>query len=165
MERFYHDVVVRYWCLMFEVLTNQIHQYMLSKAPPVPQLPPTPTTEPTDIVVNEEQVNAGSDAITATEDLPTQEVEQGAMEDGHEVRGNAVTGPPRVGLSAGVSLSMTPAAEVGEQPQRPAARAQNSLDDRVLTWAAIWLVVAILLLLAKKFLKSNAYAGYMSGSK
>ncbi|RWW75248.1 hypothetical protein BHE74_00016735 [Ensete ventricosum] len=134
-------------------------------APPVPQLPPTPTTEPTDIVVNEEQVNAGSDAITATEDLPTQEVEQGAMEDGHEVRGNAVTGPPRVGLSAGVSLSMTPAAEVGEQPQRPAARAQNSLDDRVLTWAAIWLVVAILLLLAKKFLKSNAYAGYMSGSK
>ncbi|CAL9130754.1 unnamed protein product [Musa acuminata var. zebrina] len=142
-------------------LIDEIHQYMLSKAPSVPQLPPTPTTEPTDIIVNEEQVNADSDAIAATEDLPNQEVEQGAMEDGHVDRGNAATGPP----TAGVSLSRTPAAEVVEQPQRPTARAPNSLDDRVLTWAAIWLVVAILLLLAKKILKSNAYAGYMSGFK
>lgn len=146
---------------MFKVLLNQIHQYILSKAPSVPQLPPTPTTEPTEIVVNEEQVNADSDAIAAAEDLPNQEVEQGAMEDGHVDRGNATTGPP----SAGVSLSRTPAAEVVEQPQRRTARAPNSLDDRVLTWAAIWLVIAILLLLAKKILKSNAYAGYMSGFK
>ncbi|CAL9776115.1 unnamed protein product [Musa acuminata subsp. burmannicoides] len=141
-------------------LIDEIHQYMLSKAPPVPQLPPTPTTEPTDNLVTEDQVTANLDAITAAEDLPNQESDQRAIEDGHEVRVNAAEGPLRVGISAGASLRL-PAVEVRELHQRPAARVQKPLDDRFLTWAAIWLVVAILLLLAKKFLKSNSFAGYM----
>ncbi|RRT34572.1 hypothetical protein B296_00058971 [Ensete ventricosum] len=148
--------------LTCKVLLNQIHQYMLSKASPVPQFLPTPTTEPTDNLVPEDQVTANLDAISAAEDLPNQESDQRAIEDGHEVHVNEAEGPLRVGISAGAS-SRLPAVEVSELHQRPAARVQKPLDDRFLTWAAIWLVVAILLLLVKKFLKFNSFAGYMGG--
>ncbi|RWW29827.1 hypothetical protein GW17_00005630 [Ensete ventricosum] len=111
--------------------------------------------------VKEMQSNPSDDFMTA-EDLPNQESDQRAIEDGHEVHVNAAEGPLRVGISAGAS-SRLPAVEVGELHQRPAARVQKPLDDRFLTWAAIWLVVAILLLLVKKFLKFNSFAGYMGG--
>ncbi|WOL10274.1 ubiquitin-conjugating enzyme E2 32 [Canna indica] len=154
------EAVPRYGNPERQKLIDEIHEYMLSKAPPVPQLSATPTAETSDNTV-QEQENANSDAVAVNEDLPNQELEQRVMEDGHEVRVDAAVGPLRVSLTAGVTLSTTPEVELGEQPQRPGLRAQKSLDDRVLTWAAVWLAVAIFILVVKKLLKSDAVAGYI----
>nr|XP_010938255.1 ubiquitin-conjugating enzyme E2 32 [Elaeis guineensis] len=139
-------------------LIDEIHQYMLSRAPPVPQLAPVQTTdEQKKNASNEQQINPHSNTVGVTEDHPNPEMERRVVED-------AAAGRLRVSFSAEVSLSRTPEeVEIGEQPQNPVARAQKPMDDRLLTWVAVGLTVAIIALLVKKFLKSSGFAGYVDG--
>lgn len=137
---------------------------MLGRAPPVPQLAPVQTTdERTKNESNEQQINPNANTVAATEDHPNPEMELRVVEDMHGVRVDAAAGRLRVSFSAGVSLSRTPEMEASQQPQNPAARAQKPMDDRLLTWAALGLTVAIVALLVKKFLKSSGISGYVDG--
>nr|XP_010914567.1 ubiquitin-conjugating enzyme E2 32 [Elaeis guineensis] len=148
-------------------LIDEIHQYMLSKAPPVPQIPSTATTgeAPNDAASEEGQMEASdSNTLVPAEQHPHPELEQRIVEDVREVRVNAAAGGIRLSFSAGVRLSRrVPAAAIDEQAQGNEARVQKPpMDDRLFTWAAIGLTVAIVILLVKKFLKSHGVAaGYL----
>ncbi|XP_058082065.1 ubiquitin-conjugating enzyme E2 32 [Magnolia sinica] len=146
-------------------LIDEIHQYMLSKAPPIPQLPPP---QPSDENSSDREAEAqtspeNADGVVAPiEEHPNPQPEPRIMEDVHEVHVNANAGPLQVSFSAGFRLSReVPEAGPSEQLQRADARVQVSADDRLFTWAAVGLTVAIVVLLVKKFLKANGY--YMDG--
>lgn len=145
-------------------IIDQIHEYMLSKAPPVPQLPPPSPTEEattTDVAVQESQTLSDTNVTPAAEEPQNLELQQVA-EDVHEVRVDAAAGRLRVSFRAGVSVSRS-TEEAGSQTQAVAATVQKPASDRLFTWAAVGLTVAIVVLLMKKFLKSNGIAGYMDG--
>ena len=142
--------------------TIQIHEYMLSKAPPVPQLnssqaPEEPNTE-REI---EEQTNLpNGDAIAAAAAAAADELQDPRMADRivEEER-------PEAPLNANPSPASRPAASAELLLQKPGARAQRIPEDRLLAWAAIGLTIAIMVLLLKKFLKSSGHdAVFMDGS-
>ncbi|XP_042510198.1 ubiquitin-conjugating enzyme E2 32-like [Macadamia integrifolia] len=152
-------------------LIDEIHEYMLSKAPPVPQLSPQQiSVEPTTIEEGEAESspqNAGVDAVDEVHPNPEGD-DNRMVEDVREVHVNANAGPLRVSFSAGLRVSrQVPVVDPNgnEQPeQRAEIRVQKPSDDRLFTWAAVGLTVAIVVLLLKKFLKSNGYAaGYLDG--
>ncbi|XP_077240777.1 ubiquitin-conjugating enzyme E2 32-like [Tasmannia lanceolata] len=160
-------------------LMDEIHQYMLSKAPSVPQLSHTTTDEisnnrelshtTTDEISNnrdgEAQINPeNTDVLAANEEHSDSESEGRIVENVREVRQDANAGPLRVSFSAGFKLSRRiPAGEQGEEEQSSEIRVRKPVDDRLFTWAAVGLTVAIVVLLLNKFLKANGYAGYMDG--
>ncbi|XP_038988814.1 ubiquitin-conjugating enzyme E2 32-like [Phoenix dactylifera] len=147
-----------------QILIDEIHQCMLSRAPPVPQLAPVQTIdERKKNASNEQQISPNSNTVAATEDHPNPEMERRVVEDVPGVHVDAAAGRLRVSFSAGVSLSTTPQVEASEQPENPVARAQKPMDDRLLTWVALGLTVAIVALLVKKFLKSSGSAGFVDG--
>ncbi|KAH7676446.1 ubiquitin-conjugating enzyme E2 J1 protein [Dioscorea alata] len=131
-------------------LIDEIHQYMLTKAPPVPELPLAPATDeltnvPTNNVVNEDPqdtpnamtANLNRDEVASAEGHLNPETDQGMQVNVPEVQLNAAAGPQRM-------------------PRvRQAAESQTAATDRLLTRAAIGLTIAIIALLLKKFLKTN----------
>ncbi|KAJ4955328.1 hypothetical protein NE237_012111 [Protea cynaroides] len=158
-------------------LIDEIHQYMLSKAPPVPQLsPPQIANESSTSVEGEGEGEAEAEAEGSPQNAGVAALDEGhqnpegdgnrIVEDVHEVRVNANAGPLRVSFSAGLRMSrQVPAVDPNEQPQlRPEVRVQKPSDDRLFTWAAVGLTIAIGVLLLKKFLRSSGYAaGYKDG--
>lgn len=147
-------------------LIDEIHQSMLAKAPPVPPLAtitsseaatPQLTAPPaTDQNVNEEADNGNANNGPEAEPGRAQqnlipEPDRDVIENVHEVRVNAAAGRLRVGFHAEVTVT------------RGQTVAQKPRDDRLYTWAAIGLTVAIVVLLVKKVLKSSAFGGYMDG--
>ncbi|KAI0528957.1 hypothetical protein KFK09_001501 [Dendrobium nobile] len=140
-------------------LINEIHQYMLSKVPAVPELPPPASiNEETNSSISEEaqQTNASNnEAPPAEAVVPNPQVEGMAAEDMHELRVDAAAGRLRLSFRAEVAVSRETI------PERDSVRAQKPMTDRFFNWAAIGLVVAIVVLLVKKFLKSNGIAPYL----
>lgn len=131
----------------------QIHQYMLSKAPPVPQL--TPLHQSDD---NSTSRDGGAQAspqnavaVAAIEEHPNLVPEPRIVENVGEVHMNANTGP------LGVTGQVT---DVGpsEQQRRVQVRDSKTIEDRLFTLAAIGLTLAIVFLLVKKYMKANGYA-------
>lgn len=148
---------------------------MLSKAPPVPQLPPPSNNVPTTDAAGEvpqaipagevPQANPEPNAVAPRENPPNPEIEQGPEEDVHEVRVNAAAGPLVVSITAAVRVLRRQAAQAGEQPQAVAGRGQQQKpkSDRLLSAAAVGLAVAIAFLLVKKYLKSRGLPSFMDG--
>lgn len=149
-------------------LIDEIHQYMLSKAPPVPQL--TSNLLPASVPQIDENLQNGEHQVenTDTDVVPAVEGQNPPVEGNrdmvHEVRLNAEAGPYRVSISAGVRLRRNPAEqrELEQQQLTPTARIQRPSDDRFYTWAAVGLAVAIMFLLVKKYLKSVGFIAYHS---
>ncbi|KAI3860727.1 hypothetical protein MKX03_014763 [Papaver bracteatum] len=145
-------------------LIDEIHEYMLSKATPVPQqnLEQTSVDSSNNIEGEEVQMNPNNDIIA---DVAGAEIQQNPVVDGmivedvHEVQVNANAGPLNVRFSAGLSVSRRVAA--GETSQHQVQGSEGTVpkpgDDRFFTWAAIGLTIAIAILLLKKFLKSSGH--------
>ncbi|RWR76449.1 ubiquitin-conjugating enzyme E2 32 [Cinnamomum micranthum f. kanehirae] len=134
-------------------LMDEIHQYMLSKAPPVPQLTPL---HPSDD--NSTSRDGGAQAspqnaiaVAAIEEHPNLVPEPRIVENVGEVHMNANAGP------LGVTGQVT---DVGpsEQQRRVQVRDSKTIEDRLFTSAAIGLTLAIVFLLVKKYMKANGYA-------
>ncbi|KAJ7955223.1 Ubiquitin-conjugating enzyme, E2 [Quillaja saponaria] len=143
---------------------DEIHEYVLSKAPPVPQLTTAQTPEERH-PKNEE----GESQVTLQNpegNLPTEEGPQGSTAgDGiveeHEVAANANPIPAGVRASSDVPPSVTN----NQLPPKPEIRVQKPADDRLFTLAAVGLTIAILVLLLKKFMKSSGHSAlFMDGS-
>lgn len=134
---------------------------MLSKAPPVPQLPPPTSKEVTPSSSGDSQSNAYSTAEPAPDNFPNPELEEVPAEVVHGIRVDAAVGPLEVSLSAGVVVSRREAGQAAEQPQIVANRNQQPMSDRLFSIAAIGLTLAIVALLVKKFMKSYAIPGFM----
>ena len=147
---------------------SQIHEYMLSKAPPVPQ--PSATEASEEHPRNEEAEalvdSPNPESLPAGERIPDEEGD-GIVEE-QEVLANA--------NPAGVEVSREIQSNVSrnEVPQRsdtsarvhnprPETRVQKP-DDRLFTVAAIGLAIAIVVLLLKKFIKSTEHGALFSNN-
>ncbi|KAG8480847.1 hypothetical protein CXB51_025325 [Gossypium anomalum] len=135
--------------LLMKLLMAQIHEYMLSR-------PPCPSTQPftglgraTTNSDGEAQANQQDSAtIVAGNGLPNP---VGGVEEEPLVLANANPGTAEMGVRAAREIL---AREPSNQPlQRPEMRVQKSADDRLFTWAAIGLTIAIFcVLLFKKIM-------------
>ncbi|XP_076933889.1 ubiquitin-conjugating enzyme E2 32-like [Bidens hawaiensis] len=141
-------------------LIDEIHEYMISKAPPVPQPSSEDASEPpapdaSDVAAGEEAPVSPQDTITEI----TEHVEQ-EVEENHEIVGEEVTEPEVANVSKQVA-NVVPAASSSvhtvEPRQQQVVRVQKPADDRLFTWAAVGLTIAIMVLLLKKFMKASGH--------
>ncbi|ESW19352.1 hypothetical protein PHAVU_006G117400 [Phaseolus vulgaris] len=147
-------------------LIDEIHEYMLSKAPPVPQ--PSATEASEEHPRNEEAEalvdSPNRESLPAGERIPDQEGD-GILEE-QEVLANP--NPAGVEVSGEIQSNVSR----NELPQKsdttarvhntkPETRVQKP-DDRLFTLAAIGLVIAIVVLLLKKFIKSTEHGALFS---
>ncbi|CAL5198979.1 unnamed protein product [Lathyrus oleraceus] len=141
-------------------LIDEIHDYMLSKANPVPQPSPSQASEEPKNEEAETQVTLPNpEALPAGEGIPDEAGDRIVEE--QEVPVNANPNP--VGVEAtneiqpGVpSNQLPPKSETRVQNLKPETRVQKP-DDRLFTVAAIGLAIAIMVLLLKKFIKSTEH--------
>ncbi|PNX72311.1 ubiquitin-conjugating enzyme E2 32-like protein [Trifolium pratense] len=137
-------------------LIDEIHEYMLSKAPPVPELSHTETSE--DNVRPEEAESQVSSPNP--EALPE---EEGIDQVGNEVVEEQVipanANPAETEASRGnqSSFSMNQLDTRVQNLQSQTTIQKPKPDDRLFTWAAIGLTIAIVVLLLKKFIKSTEH--------
>lgn len=139
---------------------------MLTKAPPVPEPPPPANANElasSSIPEESQKTNcSNNEAPSAEIAVPNPQVEGMVAEDMHELHVDAAAGRLRLSIRAEVAVSRETVPEVNLQPERNSVlRAQKPATDRVFNWAAIGLAVAILVLIVKKFLKSNGIAYYL----
>ncbi|XP_061349184.1 ubiquitin-conjugating enzyme E2 32 [Gastrolobium bilobum] len=142
-------------------LIDEIHEHMLSKAPPVPQLSPSLASE--EQPRNEEveaQVNMQNpEALTAGEGIPDQSGDRIVEE--QELLDNANPNPAG---EVEASTEIPSGVSSNQLPQKSNTRVQKP-DDRLFTLAAIGLTIAIVVLLLKKFIKATEHGPvFMDGS-
>lgn len=141
-------------------LSSQIHDYMLSKANPVPQPSPSQASEEPKNEEAETQVTLPNpEALPAGEGIPDEAGDRIVEEQEVPVIAN----PNPAGVEAtneiqpGVpSNQLPPKSETRVQNLKPETRVQKP-DDRLFTVAAIGLAIAIMVLLLKKFIKSTEH--------
>ncbi|OMO53539.1 Ubiquitin-conjugating enzyme, E2 [Corchorus capsularis] len=147
-------------------LIDEIHEYMLSKAPPVPQLSSSQATkEQAGNSDGEAEVNQqDSVTVAAGDGMPNQAEGDRVLEEEPVAPAIAMADPLPAEIRL-VARGFPPPVLTNQQVQRPQTRVQKSSDDRLLTWAAIGLTIAILVLVFKKFMKSSGHgAVFMDGS-
>lgn len=145
---------IAYSCSLSEILsTSQIHAYMLSKAPPVP-----------------ETLNQASEDHHNEKDCHAEGIESaGRSEDAidpEDGEGEIIVEEPQAPLEnanivdhrdVGPRQVRAEISNLQQVSNRPARRVQRSTDDRFLTWAAVGLSIAIAFLLLRKLAKSSGY--------
>ncbi|KAL5218140.1 hypothetical protein ABZP36_018824 [Zizania latifolia] len=145
---------------------DEIHEQMLSKAPPVPQLltsganeetDQSPTSDASDEHANKavKGVNtSGSSSGSVNTDLPKpdseSEVAQNVEAQSEGVTNHSMANPNRESIP-----------RVALTPQNPVVAIQKPKHDKLLTLAAFGLTLAIMALVIKKFLKINGLAGFI----
>ncbi|XP_073134456.1 ubiquitin-conjugating enzyme E2 32 [Henckelia pumila] len=131
-------------------LIDEIHEYMLSKAPPVPQGNQISEARSRSDV-NEEQRNPQNDIVDTTTDPHLHAAhEDGIVEEPNET-------PPTANRTQTSQIASNVPTNGQQLLRNPDLRSPKQADDRLFTWAAFGLTIAILLLLLKKFLKANGH--------
>ncbi|KAK3147446.1 hypothetical protein QOZ80_3BG0282470 [Eleusine coracana subsp. coracana] len=149
-------------------LIDEIHEQMLSKAPPVPQQLTIGSNEDSNQVpVSDslggpvekavEGVNA-SGSMSPSSDLPEPEPESGVAENTGETPADDATHPHLPEVNHRENTPIVPVV-----PHTRAIATQKPKHDRLLTLAAFGLTLAIMALVIKKFLKINGLAGFIEG--
>ncbi|KAG8096256.1 hypothetical protein GUJ93_ZPchr0013g34426 [Zizania palustris] len=145
---------------------DEIHEQMLSKAPPVPQLLTNganetnllPTSDASDEQANkavEGESTSGSSSGSVNNDLPKPGSELEVVQNIVEARTEGVTNHSMANPSRESIPRLAPT------PQNPIVAMQKPKHDRLLTLAAFGLSLAIMALVIKKFLKINGLAGFI----
>ncbi|KAL3505636.1 hypothetical protein ACH5RR_031018 [Cinchona calisaya] len=143
-------------------LIDEIHEYMLSKAPPVPQVstsqPSEDQTTKGEDEVRDNATNAGADDGIVEEELQDRASADRIVEEPHEVPPNA---------NSVQTSQPQPYIHSSEQQQqqllhKPAMRVPRQADDRLFTWAAVGLTIAIVVLLLKKFMKAHGHSAFFT---
>ncbi|KAL3648578.1 Ubiquitin-conjugating enzyme E2 32 [Castilleja foliolosa] len=127
-------------------LIDEIHECMLSKAQSVPD-------EASEIQTDNEEKHQSQNVVEEnTEILPNP-----AGND--EIVEALIETPPNANVvQASQSVPAMPSTVQQQQLQKPKPKvAAKPADDRLFTWAAFGLTIAIVVLLLKKFLKANGY--------
>ncbi|XP_052208361.1 ubiquitin-conjugating enzyme E2 32 [Diospyros lotus] len=144
-------------------LIDEIHEYMLSKAPPVPQLNPSQASKENatnkEDDANQNPQDAG--AVAAGEAIASLDVGDRIVEEVDEAPGQL--NPIPEGSVAPVRIQAESSSV--QLLRRSGPRAPRPNDERLFTWAAVGLTIAIVVLLLKKFIKASGYgAVFMDGS-
>lgn len=141
-------------------LIDEIHEYMISKAPPVPQKTSENTSEeastPVATEVSADEAPVGPQTVN-TEII---ENEEHHLEGNHVAAANENTEPegPRVSRQvATVVPSAASSVHTVQAQQEQVVRVQKPADDRLFTWAAVGLTIAIAVLILKKFMKASGH--------
>ncbi|KAL8157931.1 ubiquitin-conjugating enzyme E2 32-like [Apium graveolens] len=141
-------------------LIDEIHDYMLSKAPPVPELGSTQDAEENSTVGEAGPLPAGVQA--ESEELQNPAVDDRIVEQQDEGPFNA---NPAERIVVARQVTTGNPSEQHQLLQRPATRVQRPADDWLFTLAAVGLTIAIAYLLVKKFLKASEFGTFsMNGS-
>lgn len=148
-------------------LIDEIHEYMLSKAPPVPQPSATEASEEhprNEEAEDEVQVNSPNrESLPAGEGIPGQEGD-GIVEEQEVLVVNANPAGVEVPREVQSRVSRNEVLQMSDtrvHNPRPEPRVQKP-DDRLFTLAAIGLTIAIVVLLLKKFIKSTEHGALFS---
>lgn len=147
----------------------QIHEAMIQKLPPVPELPPA-NGEAESVEDDDDEDQECEETLVAEE--PARDA---VVENAHEVQGNANAGPLAVSFSAEDQPSGDAAeTQPQQQPQADVHPVQQAVagsgaaaaqvrhvvpqppSDSTLTFLAIALTIAILALIIKKLMRSQA---------
>ncbi|CAN4104679.1 unnamed protein product [Withania somnifera] len=141
------DVAPKYGTAERQKLIDEIHEYMLSKAPQVPEATSSPAPEEQNSNREEEvQENPENPSEAAEENGPNPSVAEERREVAlHADPVQAPIEPPAV-RSNDHRIMHTPQQSIPRQA-----------DDRIFTWAAVGLTIAIFALLLKKFMKANGH--------
>ncbi|CAI9779727.1 unnamed protein product [Fraxinus pennsylvanica] len=134
-------------------LIDEIHEYMLSRVPAVPQENTTKASEvPNDNKEHESQGSARNASSEIIEEfLPNPAVDDGIVEEPNETSSNANA------VQTSQPVSVANSIEQQQLLHKPEARHSKPAADRFLTYAAVGLTVSIVVLLLKKFMKANGY--------
>ncbi|CAN8259055.1 unnamed protein product [Cochlearia groenlandica] len=132
-------------------LIDEIHHYILSKATVVPK-PITLECNQTPSVPEEAIMASEERSITTPDAISNDQI----IEEAAETVNTAASASPDAEASE--------ASGSGEHTMVRRA-AQKPVDDRLFTWAAVGLTIAIMVLLLKKFIRSSDYgAGFINES-
>lgn len=149
-------------------LIDEIHEYMLSKAPPVPQFSPTNgSDEKHSEGEGEARASPQEDKVDAPNtELPhpvadeSPNIDQRIVEEVHEAPVNVNPQP-----TGQIAARQASASSIDQPPGRQGTTLHKPADDRLFTWAAVGLTLAIVVLLVKKFMKSSGHSAlFMNGS-
>ncbi|KAF5806139.1 putative ubiquitin-conjugating enzyme E2, ubiquitin-conjugating enzyme/RWD [Helianthus annuus] len=141
-------------------LIDEIHEYMISKAPPVPQPSSEDASEqPPPAAID---AAAGEQASESPQDTSTgiTEHEEQQREENNEVAAEQIAEPVVPNVSRQVANTVPSASSsvhAVEPQQQQVLRVQKPADDRLFTWAAVGLTIAIMVLLLKKFMKASGH--------
>ncbi|KAI3730110.1 hypothetical protein L6452_18786 [Arctium lappa] len=138
-------------------LIDEIHEYMMSKAPPVPE---QRSEEDPAAAATEVAGEAETEIITEQAgEAETENVTEQEVEENHEVEEETEAEAPRVSkqVVATASSSSSSSSVHRAEAQEQVVRVQKAGDDRLFTWAAVGLTIAIVVLLLKKFMKASGH--------
>jgi len=135
-------------------LIDEIHEYMLSKAPPVPEPTPSEGKVPTTNREGEVEASAATSEGAAGD---SSAVGEGNLQQVNETPANV--NPNSTGVQA--RREVPAGVQADRMSQRTVTRVQTPADDRMFTWAAVGLTIAIVVLLLKKFMKSSGNVSVM----
>uniref|UniRef100_A0A7N0U500 UBC core domain-containing protein n=1 Tax=Kalanchoe fedtschenkoi TaxID=63787 RepID=A0A7N0U500_KALFE len=135
-------------------LIDEIHEYMLSKAPSVPEKSSQVGSEENAIKDADLESTPPGAAVVAS--ASSEEEQQNEAEERALVVRNAAptNGSPNLVVSHAAEQP-----ESSTQPllQRAGVNHPRVADDRLFNWAALGLTIAIVILLLKKFMKANGF--------
>ncbi|KAI3677355.1 hypothetical protein L1987_86981 [Smallanthus sonchifolius] len=138
-------------------LIYEIHEYMISKALPVPQPNSVESSEPPPAATEQPCETPSIPANTNTE-ITEHEEQQ------HEVPLNDNLEAEELRVSGKVTPVTPPTTlNVPAVVQQHQQIVQKSADDRLFTWAAVGLALAIAVLLLKKFMKAGGHGAVFMG--
>ncbi|KAL1803695.1 hypothetical protein ACET3Z_032342 [Daucus carota] len=145
-------------------LIDEIHECMLSKAPPVPELGSAQDAEEDSTVEEADPQLTAVQAETEEVHNPVVDnIDDRIVEQQDDAPLNANPVSERIVVARQVTTGGP--SEQHQLLQRPATRVQRSADDRLFTLAAVGLTIAIAYLLVKKFLKASEFGTvFMDGS-
>ncbi|KAJ0736350.1 hypothetical protein HanPI659440_Chr11g0442431 [Helianthus annuus] len=148
---------------MITYLNVQIHEYMISKASPVPQPNSPESSEPPAAATEQSCKTPVSPANTnAITEITEHEEQQ------HEVPLNENQEAEESRVSAHVAPVIPPAtvnapSSVAAMVQQHQPMVQKPADDRLFTIAAVRLALAIAVLLLKKLMKASGHGAVFMG--
>lgn len=148
-----------------QTLIDQIHEYMISKAPPpVPQGTSEDTTSEQPPPPPPAATQVAGEAPATPQNTATEITEHEHEENREEVQSPENTQPedPRVSKQvASVVPSASSVVHAVEPRREEVVRVQKAADDRLFTWAAVALAIAIAVLLLKKYMKGSGHGAVL----
>ncbi|KAL4560195.1 hypothetical protein LXL04_032344 [Taraxacum kok-saghyz] len=135
-------------------LIDEIHEYMIGKAPPVPQPNLPESAEPPSV----DTENSGEAPASPPAEITEPEEQQPEALLNNNTEGDI----PRVAEQAALVAPPPPVPAVVHHHHQQTV-VQKPADDRLFTWAAVGLTLAIVVLLLKKFMKASGHGAVFMG--
>ncbi|XP_010434860.1 PREDICTED: ubiquitin-conjugating enzyme E2 32 isoform X2 [Camelina sativa] len=138
-------------------LIDEIHQYMLSKTPSAPNPNPQECNKTPLVYSDNQSQTKPQDSARVISESDTM-VEERVVDQIAEEAAQTVF--PEVNAAVEVAEGDSRGSGLVRQQERRASvvrTAQRPGDDRLFTWAAVGLTIAIVVLLLKKFVRSSGY--------